>query len=126
MAICTASTASDGGLSPPEAYGAYRAAGYDFACVTDRFRERYGFPATDTTGAREDGFTTLLGAELHAPQTSRGVEWHILAVGLPADFAPPAKGEDGFPLPAGRATPAPSSRSRIRNGTSSSPKAGPS
>jgi hypothetical protein len=89
------STASDGALPPAEVCAAYRMAGYDFACVTDHFRERYAYPLTDTSDARAPGFTTLHGAELHAPRTSRGVEWHILAVGLPPDFAPPAEGEDG-------------------------------
>jgi hypothetical protein len=89
------STQSDGALDPAEVCAAYREAGYNFTCVTDHFRARFGFPLTDTTALREDGFTTLLGAELHAPATSRGADWHILAVGLPPDFAPPAEGEDG-------------------------------
>lgn len=89
------STASDGALPPDDVCAAYRDAGYDFTCVTDHFREKYAYPLTDTTAQRGAAFTTILGAELHAPQTSRGVEWHILAVGLPADFAPPAAGEDG-------------------------------
>mgnify|MGYP000066980965 CR=1 FL=1 len=89
------STASDGAIEPAEVCAAYRAAGYDFTCVTDHFRARFGYPLTDTTALRDDGFTTLLGAELHAPETSRGAEWHILAVGLPVDFAPPSADEDG-------------------------------
>lgn len=92
------SDASDGKLSPRAACAAYRAAGYDFTCVTDHFRETYGFPITDTSAFRDDGFTTVIGAELHAPQTSRGVDWHILAVGLPLDFSQPSSGETGVEL----------------------------
>ena len=38
---------------------------------------------------RTEGFTTILGAELHSGAMANGELWHILAVGLPADFAPP-------------------------------------
>jgi len=53
------------------------------------------YPITDTTAFRTDDFTTLLGAELHAPSLLNGEIWHILGVGLPADFAPPKDGETG-------------------------------
>ena len=89
------STASDGNLTPAAACAAYKAAAYDFTCVTDHFRKNYGYPITDTAPFRDSTFTTIIGAELHAPATSRGVEWHVLAVGLPLDFAPPAQGETG-------------------------------
>jgi hypothetical protein len=49
---------------------------------------------------RTDGFTTLIGAELHAPRTQVGNLWHIIAAGLPLDFAPPAPGETGPQLAA--------------------------
>ena len=86
---------SDGMLSPEEVCGLYRDHGYDFVAVTDHFRKVYGFPVTDTRAYRSEGFTTIVGAELHAPNTSRGVMWHILAVGLPLDFAPPDETENG-------------------------------
>lgn len=89
------SNRSDGTIDPAEVCRRYQQAGYDFTVVSDHFRARYGYPLTDTTMARTAGFTTILGAELHAPQTSRGVEWHILAVGLPLGFAPPAPDETG-------------------------------
>ncbi len=89
------STGSDGLLSPEDACAAYRAAGYDFVAISDHFLAPYGFPVTDTRAFRGDGFTTLLGAELHAPATARGELWHIVAAGLPADFAPPAPDETG-------------------------------
>ena len=98
----THSTASDGRASPAAVCRRYREAGYDFLAVTDHFLERFGYPITDTLGEREDGFTTLLGAELHVPATRHGDPWHLLAVGLPRDFATPAAGE-GAPELARRA-----------------------
>ena len=53
-------------------------------------------PITDTRPYRSEGFTTLLGAELHAPATALGEDWHILAVGLPPDFPPRGPSESGF------------------------------
>lgn len=93
-------TRSDGRRTDAEAVAAYRALGYDFLAMTDHFLERYGYPVTDTRRLRTDGFTTLLGAELHAPRLENGETWHILAVGLPLDFAPPAPGETGPALAA--------------------------
>lgn len=84
----THSTLSDGILSPEEVCRRYRAEGYDFLALTDHFIGRYGYPIADTTGFRSRGFTTLLGAELHSGKMGNGELWHILAVGLPADFAP--------------------------------------
>lgn len=91
----THSTHSDGRKTPAQVCAYYRRRGYDFISLTDHFLEHYGWPVTDTTPYRAKGFTTLLGAELHAPGTSLGDLWHILAVGLPADFAPTSKKETG-------------------------------
>ena len=91
----THSTVSDGDKTPADVCALYRERGYDFISLTDHFTERYQFPITDTVPYRTDGFTTILGAELHAPATSLGDQWHILAVGLPVDFAPPGTGETG-------------------------------
>ncbi|RPK70071.1 PHP domain protein [Streptomyces sp. ADI97-07] len=91
----THSSKSDGALSPEATARYYRDAGYDFVAITDHFRAEYGFPLTDTRSLRIPAFTTLLGAELHAPRTEAGPSWHILAVGLPLNFAPPAPDEDG-------------------------------
>ena len=96
----THSTSSDGRTSPAEVCAFYRARGYHFISLTDHFLDRYQFPITDTTPYRAPGFTTILGAELHAPATSLGDPWHILAVGLPRDFAPPGTGETGPQLAA--------------------------
>ena len=89
----THSDRSDGALSPQETAQVYRDAGYDFLAITDHFRPEYGFPMTDTRELRSDGFTTLIGAELHAPRTEVGQAWHILAAGLPLDFAAPEETE---------------------------------
>lgn len=86
--IHTHSNRSDGALSPEEVCRRYRAAGYDFLAVTDHFLEMYQYPIVDTTPYRETGFTTLLGAELHSGRMENGDLWHILAVGLPTEFAP--------------------------------------
>jgi hypothetical protein len=45
---------------------------------------------------RREGFATLLGAELHAPETALGEDWHLLTVCLPPDF-PPTSAEEGGP-----------------------------
>src|SRR2546425_8127200 len=86
--IHTHSTRSDGRTKPAEVIAAYRDHDYDFLALTDHFLENYGFPIVDTREFRSETFTTILGAELHAPRTEIGERWHILAVGLPLDFAP--------------------------------------
>lgn len=91
----THSTRSDGKLVPEEVCRRYRERGYDFLCLSDHFLGKFDFPLTDTTGYRTDSFTTILGAELHANATQGGDHWHILAVGLPADFAPTGDSETG-------------------------------
>ncbi len=96
----THSTCSDGRRPPEEVVRAYRERGYDFLAITDHFLERYGFPIVDTRPYRDATFTTLLGAELHAPALSHGEPWHLLAVGLPLDFAPLSDGETGPELAA--------------------------
>jgi hypothetical protein len=91
----THSTLSDGALPPEQVAAAYRRRGYDFVALTEHFTERYGWPLPDTRALRTGGFTTILGAELHAPATAVGELWHILALGLPLDFAPPGADETG-------------------------------
>ena len=86
----THSNRSDGALPPEEVCRRYRAEGYDFLALTDHFIGQYGYPIVDTVPFRTEGFTTLLGAELHSGPMANGELWHILAVGLPPDFAPPA------------------------------------
>ncbi len=91
----THSNRSDGRLEPGEVCRRYRERGYDFLCLSDHFLENYEFPVVDTRAFRTDGFTTLIGAELHAPATHLGELWHILAVGLPLDFERTGVDEDG-------------------------------
>jgi hypothetical protein len=99
----THSTLSDGALAPERAIEAYKDAGYDFIQLSDHFMERFNWPIADTRRWRSNNFTTLIGAELHAPATSVGELWHILAAGLPLDFAAPTADESGPEL-AARAT----------------------
>lgn len=99
----THSTRSDGALTPEAVVEAYRAHGYDFIAITDHFLRQYDYPLTDTRSLRSADFTTLLGAELHAPRTEGGMDWHLVAAGLPPDFEPPVSSERGPEL-AARAT----------------------
>ncbi len=85
----THSNVSDGELSPEEVCRRYDAEGYDFVAITDHFVGAYAYPITDTKPFRSNRFTTILGAELHSGAMENGELWHILAVGLPPDFAPP-------------------------------------
>ncbi len=98
--IHTHSTASDAIRDPAEVCALYRDAGYDFLSLTDHFTARYGFPITDTKPFRSNRFTTILGAEVHAPATELGELWHILSVGLPMDFAQTAPDEPAVALAA--------------------------
>lgn len=91
----THSTNSDGVHPPQKVCAAYRDKGYDFLVVTDHFMAEYGWPITDTRRYRNNGFTTLIGCELHAPRTELGELWHIKAIGLPFDFEPLGENETG-------------------------------
>jgi hypothetical protein len=94
----THSTLSDGALTPQEVCGVYKAGGYDFIALTDHFHPAFEWQIADTVPFRSADFTTIIGAELHAPGVSFGYPWHILAVGLPFDFAIVQEGEDGAAL----------------------------
>ncbi|MCU0831545.1 MAG: CehA/McbA family metallohydrolase [Rhizobiaceae bacterium] len=84
----THSTLSDGVLEPEEVCRRYRDEGYDFISLTDHFVGHFNYPIADTLPFRTNRFTTILGAELHSGPMENGELWHILAVGLPKDFAP--------------------------------------
>ncbi len=106
----THSTLSDGVLSPEEVCRRYRDEGYDFLALTDHFVGRFGYPIADTLPFRTNSFTTILGAELHSGAMQNGEMWHVLAVGLPPDFAPsntptfqPIEGQETGPEIARRA-----------------------
>ena len=96
----THTTMSDGNLEPAETVAWYRDNGYDFVAISDHYVRRFAPCVTDTRAFRGNGFTTLLGAELHAPRTAVGNLWHIVASGLPVDFEPVAPGETGPQLAA--------------------------
>lgn len=98
--IHTHSNRSDGALPPEEVCRRYREAGYDFLCLSDHFLPQYGFPIVDTRPFRTNAFTTIPGAEIHAPANSHGETWHVLAAGLPEDFAPTGTDESGVALAA--------------------------
>ena len=84
----THSTRSDGVLAPEEVCRRYKAEGYDFIALTDHFVGLYDYPIVDTRPFRDDAFTTLVGAEIHSGAMANGEIWHLVAVGLPDDFAP--------------------------------------
>jgi len=93
--IHTHSTLSDGKLLPEKVIEAYQDAGYDFLQLSEHFIAHYNWPIADTRKFRSNSFTTLIGAELHAPKTSVGELWHIVAAGLPLDFEPCGENESG-------------------------------
>jgi hypothetical protein len=83
------STNSDGRRSPQETIASYRERGYDFVSLTDHFLPKNDVEpvVSDTVALRSDDFTTILGAEIHGPGMENGDLWHIVANGLPLDFA---------------------------------------
>jgi hypothetical protein len=85
---------SDGLLPPETVAGRYAAAGYDFLAITDHFVSAFDFPIT-VPAAEFDGLRLIPGAELHAPATSHGEWWHVLAVGLPLEFPRTGPAEHG-------------------------------
>jgi len=91
----THSNLSDGGWALDDVVNAYKRVGYDFLMMSEHFTHHFNFPIADTRHHRGNNFTTILGAELHAPVTSAGEWWHIVAAGLPLDFPPVKKGETG-------------------------------
>ncbi len=87
------STESDGHWTPDEYIRQYRQNGYDFVALTDHFMKQFDYPLVDTRHYHDESFTTLIGAELHHGYTRFGGIWHLLAVGLPLDFAPYSEDE---------------------------------
>ena len=89
----THSNRSDGAAPPEQVIAAYRAAGYDFLVLTDHFEARWGWSVTDTSAARDEAFTTLLGAELSSADWDDEDVFWVNAIGLPTNFAAPRGGE---------------------------------
>jgi hypothetical protein len=98
--IHTHSNISDGKLPPDAVVDAYRNAGYDFMQLSEHFLGTFSWRMADTRAFRTNNFTTLIGAELHAPETRVGELWHIVAAGLPLDFPKNLDGETGVRLAA--------------------------
>lgn len=96
----THTSRSDGAYDVEQVCQRYQDAGYDFLAITDHFLPRYHYPIVDTRTLRTAHFTTIIGAELHTDRTEMGEIWHILAVGLPLDFAPPTEDERAADLAA--------------------------
>jgi predicted metal-dependent phosphoesterase TrpH len=94
----THSNLSDGAWALDDVVNAYKRVGYDFVMMSEHFIAHFDWPIADTRHLRGNNFTTIIGAELHAPKTSAGELWHIVAAGLPLDFPPAAKGETGAQL----------------------------
>ncbi len=94
----THSNLSDGALPLAKVVSAYKDMGYDFLQVSEHFIGNYDYPIANTRPFRSNDFTTILGAELHAPETSTGELWHILAAGLPLDFEPTGENETGVEI----------------------------
>lgn len=101
------STHSDGKFTPEQVVEAYMAKGYDFISLTDHLMPEAFYTArranwtpavTDTTSLRSSDFTTIPGAEIHTPALVNGDLWHLVAVGLPLDFAVAGPEEDGLAL----------------------------
>jgi len=92
------SSNSDGLLSPADISAAYRERDYDFLAITDHFMARYNFPVTDSSPFRTKDFTTLFGIEMHARGLQNGINWDLLAIGVPLDFEPVSPEETGVDL----------------------------
>ena len=74
----THSTLSDGALEPRDVVEAYKKAGYDFIMMSEHFIGNFNWPIADTQSFRSNNFTTIIGSELHALETSVGELWHIV------------------------------------------------
>ena len=92
------STHSDGREESGEVVRCYREAGYDFTCLSDHLWTDPRFCAetvNDSLAHDSDGFITILSAELHCPGKLYDQDglWHIVANGLPPDFAVASEAE---------------------------------
>ena len=73
------STTSDGFWPVETVARLFHDAGFDVFAISDHRK------ANDLSGIHIPGMTLLSGIELH-PMGPRGILWHILALGVPADF----------------------------------------
>ena len=94
------STHSDGEFSPLGVAETYRELGYDFTCLSDHLWKDDRFCAQtvlDSTHLDSEDFITVPSAELHChgKQYDNDGLWHIVANGLPLDFAVAGEDETG-------------------------------
>lgn len=92
------STHSDGALPAAEVVERYKRMGYDFTCLSDHLWIEPKFCAQtvlDTAHLDTPDFVTIPSAEIHCPGKAydKFGLWHIVANGLPLDFACPDEGE---------------------------------
>ena len=86
------STHSDGSLSAQAVVKTYADLGYDFTCLSDHLWIDNSYAATSVYDGRaldSKDFITLPSAELHCygKKYAQDGVWHIVANGLPTDFA---------------------------------------
>ena len=91
-------THSDGCLSPQAVVDRYAGLGYDFTCLSDHLWINDAFAARsvyDASSLNSTDFITLPSAELHCfgKRFDQDGLWHIVANGLPVDFACPDDAE---------------------------------
>jgi hypothetical protein len=70
------STVSDGRLSIPDRFGAYRDAGYDFLVLTDHRK------VSDVSGESRPGFLAISGSEIHPDNPYGGDRYHFVAINI--------------------------------------------
>jgi len=94
------STHSDGLNTPQDVVRLYREAGYDFTCLSEHFWTDQRFCADrllDASPLDRTDFVTINSAELHCNGKAYADDglWHIVANGLPQDFAMASDEETG-------------------------------
>lgn len=94
------STHSDGEYTPEEVISFYHRLGYDFTCLSDHLWTDTSYAATsviDASALCPEGFITIPSAELHCRGKKYDQDglWHIVANGLPLDFAVASDEETG-------------------------------
>ena len=86
------STHSDGKLEAEEVIEFYKSLGYDFTCLSDHLWQDERFSAKTVLGTQHlnsNNFITINSAEIHCRGKKYDNDglWHIVANGLPLDFA---------------------------------------
>lgn len=84
----THSTVSDGRVSVPDRFAAYRQAGYDFLVLTDHHGK-----VSDVSAYTDDSFLAISGTELHPDNPYGGDRYHLVAI----DVHEPIEAKDLHP-----------------------------